>query len=300
MPKKRGTRASEKSRPGSSTQPKTTDAEDPLAATPPAEEPIDSDDEYLQAAENDTGLDVNIQGLKNWKDLVKVLPGISSSKELTNWLRGEIFRPTWLRFYEGFLLPQQNRKKQITRGEDLATVIATIDHAKAIGNRKYQKEHPDTEDWQLLDWYCWLFHQLWTANETDGNGLFTNTPLTLDQRQRILWFLIVSLRTNFAVSRHQRGYSMLQISNEMKESFYDRFPILKTGAKRHSNISDSSDSTQTNKKAKTAEEPSQKADVAMEEPSLVHEPPEPSEVSLWKASPDSPIVSEIDCFLVGA
>ena len=68
--------------------------------------------------------------------------------------------------------------------------------------------------------------QIWSANKEGANGLFYNWSLNVDQPGKTIWFLIVKVKGEFALSRHTRGWKLLGVNDEKQKHLYAQYPAF--------------------------------------------------------------------------
>ena len=173
---------------------------------------------------------LTLPNISNWSDLVKVLPNIGSVAELKAWCREYIFREPFIRFYHGFVLPDQalNQQSRTRKSRGLAfdTILGIIQSAKKNRDRSLVRDNIPTGDWNEDKWLASTLVRIFEANEEDGQGIFDINTFNLKERQFIIFKLIQLARSELSPSRASRGWDTLGLSHEERLDILARYPHI--------------------------------------------------------------------------
>lgn len=73
--------------------------------------------------------------------------GLRSVDELYDWYRSDLFKPFWVKFYNGYLRPARSHSADNSRGPALPRIIMSIELGEQFGKQRYSAEAIDTTHW---------------------------------------------------------------------------------------------------------------------------------------------------------
>ncbi|KAI9774717.1 MAG: hypothetical protein M1839_001678 [Geoglossum umbratile] len=98
--------------------------------------------------------------------------GLRSIDELYDWYRSDLFKPFWVKFYNGYLRPARSHSADSSRGPALPRIILSIELGEQFGKQRYSAETIDTPHWRKDEWYAYLLFKVTNVNMFNSQGLF--------------------------------------------------------------------------------------------------------------------------------